>query len=504
MLLATIAGYWSIWWVFFQHEEWAAFGNLLSGISIPIFSPAVAHYVPFTVLFVQLYFKLFQLNYYGYAFASLMSHILIVFLVYKIAYKLLTKPRLALLTAGFFALNASSHQATSWLVADINTHMSTIFALLSMLAIIDWKKIWLSAVLLVVALLFKETPLALFIFLPFLVTKNRDRLKIFMTGVIYFLFRFSMLFFARSHIDDRLVTETQSLYEIIINLFTFPAKMFAESLLPIRLLLSLAKRFSFRASDFIVENITLQIIYWIVFIGFVGGSYLLIRKSREAKLKKAMIWGFGFFFINCLIYVLSPGRGGSIPVVDSRNLYFPLIGLSIYLIATLFIIFKNKAIWIILFLIGIHTIWLNKELTNLASIGQERKAILQQVKLENPKLPQRTVFYMESDKPFYGMADDQKIFPFQINLGYTLIVWYWPTEKFPRGFSDQTKFLYGLTEEGYKEEDGRGIGYFRDYKSLQKAVLKYNLPKESIIAYHYDSSTKRTINITKEIRVKFK
>lgn len=464
----------------------------------------MAHYVPFTVLFVQLYFKLFQLNPYGYAFVSLMSHILIVFLVYKIAYKLLTKPWLAFLVAGFFALNASSHQATSWLVADINTHMSTIFALLSILTAVNWKKIWLSTLLLIIALLFKETPIALFVLLPFLISKNWDRLKILISGGIYFLFRFSMLFFARSHIDDRLVTETQSIYEVVTNLFTFPAKMFAESFLPIRFLLSLAKHLSGSASDYFVENVSLQIIYWLIFIGFVGGSYYFVRRSHDFKLKKVLIFGFVFFFLNSLIYVMSPGRGGIIPVVDSRNLYFPLIGLAIYLVATLFIIFKNKAVWIILALIGIHVVWLNKELISLANIGRERKAILEQVKLENPKLSQRTVFYMESDKPFYGMADDQKIFPFQINLGYTLIVWYWPSERFPRGFGDQTKFLYGMTEEGYREDGGRGIGYFRDFKSLQEAVLKYNLPKESIIAYHYDSGTKQTINITKAIRNKLR
>ncbi len=504
MLLATIAGYWPIWWVFFQHEEWAAFGNFFSGISIPVFAPAVAHYVPFTVLFVKFYFKLFQLNSYAYALESLISHILIVSLVYRLSIKLSLKPLLALLIAGFFALNASSHQATSWLVADINTHMSTIFALLSILAIIDWKKIWLSALLLVVALLFKETPLALFVFLPFLALKNWDRAKIILTGLAYFAFRFSMLFFARSHIDDRLVTETQSIYEVVVNLFTFPAKMFAQSLFPIRLLLSFAKWLSGPLPDSVVENVVLQVIYWLIFIIFVGGSWFLIRKSKEFRLKKVAIFGFTLFFINSLIYVLSPGRGGSIPVVDSRNIYFPLIGFSIYLVSTLYILFKNKAIWIILALVSIHTIWLNKELISLANIGRERKAILEQVKLENPKLPQKVVFYMESDKPFYGMADDQKIFPFQINLGYTLIVWYWPTENFPREFGNQTKFLYGLTEEGYKEDGGRGFGYYRDFTSLQTAVSKYNLFKESIIAYHYDSGTKRTINITKEIRAKFK
>ena len=187
------------------------------------------------------------------------------------------------------------------------------------------------------------------------------------------------------------------------------------------------------AFDRFIEGTSLQIIYWIIFIVLVGGVYFLIRKIKDAESKKAIIFGLSFFFINSLIYILSPGRPGNIPDVDSRNLYFPLIGVSIFLISLFNLLFMRKIIKLILtvvFLTAIHVVWLHKELVNLSNVGQERRTILEQVKLENPKLPQKTVFYMESDKPFYGLADDEKIFPFQMNLGFILLVWYWPSNIF--------------------------------------------------------------------------
>lgn len=535
LLVLTFFVYLPIFRVFFQQDEWTTFGRFFAARgSDPVktiqvfFTPTVGHYVPLTQFFTYLYFQIFKINPSGYALESLGAHLLIVFLVYKLSSKIFSNRIDSILTAGFFALNASSHQATSWLVADINTHFSTIFALLSVISLLNWRKVWLSIVFLVTALLFKETPIGLFLILPLgvylfsrdsPVNKFRITVKMLSSGFLYFIFRVSMIFLQKTSVADKLVTRSQSIYEILVNLFTFPTKILAQLFMPTRLLLSLARSFvrilpqtltglqGTTAFDKFVEGTALQIIYWFIFIAMLVGVYILVNKIRDMESKKAIIFGLSFLFVNSLIYVLSPGRPGNIPDVDSRNLYFPLIGVSIFIISFIRLLFKRRTVTLVavsILLMSVHVIWLTKELNNLTKAGQEQKTILEQVKRENPVLSPKTIFYMESDKPFYGMADNQKIFPFQMNLGFVLIVWYWPTEKFPKSFGNQTKFLYGLTEEDYREDEGRGIGYFRDFQSLQTAVLKYNLPKESIIAYHYDSGTKRTINITKEIRAKFK
>lgn len=526
LLILTFFVYLPIFKIFFQQDEWTTFGRFFAASgSDPVkilqtfFAPTIGHYVPLTQLFTYVYFQIVKINPFGYALESIISHLFIVFLIYKLSTRFFSNKLYSLLIAGYFALNASSHQATSWLVADINTHFSTIFALLSMISMFNYQKIWLSTAFLIVALLFKETPIGLFLVLPLGIylfsndsqtKKFWDMTKILIGGFAYFLFRVFMVVFHSISSSDKIVTKSQSIYEILVNLFTFPTKILAQLIFPTRLLISLARSFAqilpqtltgvqgTTAFDKFVEGTALQIIYWFIFVSLLAGVYFLVNKIKDIESKKALIFGLSFLFINSLIYVLSPGRPGNIPDVDSRNLYFPLIGVSIFIISFLRLLFKQRTtvlLVVCVFLTTIHVIWLSSEFNTLTKVGQEQRAILEQVKRDNPKLPQKVIFYMESDTSFYGMADDQKIFPFQMNLGFVLTVWYWQTEKFPKEFGDQTKFLYGLTEEGYKEVGGRGFGYFRNLDSLQKAVIQYNLPKESIIGYHYDSSSKKTTKL---------
>jgi len=161
----------------------------------------------------------------------------------------------------------------------------------------------------------------------------------------------------------------------------------------------------------------------------------------------------------------------------------------------------GKKAYVILFIfIAINLFWLNKELFVLAKEGSERREILEQIKGDYPILPQKVVFYTESDKSYYGMAEEEKILPFQVNFGYNLLVWYSPTEYFPVEFMQRGDFIVGLTGQGYKEVVGRGFGYFRDFESLRKAVKENNLSPEFVIAYRYDSSQKLLTDISREIR----
>ena len=145
---------------------------------------------------------------------------------------------------------------------------------------------------------------------------------------------------------------------------------------------------------------------------------------------------------------------------------------------------------------------MEKELKILADSGNDRKAILYQIKHSYSTLPKKVVFYMNSDTSFYGLPESEKIFPFEVNLGYTLIVWYQSQEHFPPEFFDKTIFLDKLTDEGYKEIDGRGFGYFRNWDTLIRTTRDNQLEKDSIVAFEYNSRTKSVEDITSKIRAK--
>jgi hypothetical protein len=163
----------------------------------------------------------------------------------------------------------------------------------------------------------------------------------------------------------------------------------------------------------------------------------------------------------------------------------------------------SRIIFFVLPLILLQVVGLNKEILKISREGSVRKGILYQIKHDYPKLPDKVVFYTESDTSYYGMPESEKILPFEVNFGQTLLDWYVLDQKFGRVFFEN-KFLWDLTSQGYKEDGNQGFGYFRDLNFLLSAIEENELQKESIIAYRYDSVSKTLTNITDQVREKIK
>ena len=62
------------------------------------------------------------------------------------------------------------------------------------------------------------------------------------------------------------------------------------------------------------------------------------------------------------------------------------------------------------------------------------------------------------------------------------------------------KFLYALLSEDYKFCQGRGLGYYRKFDKLLKALKENNLSKENVVAFYYNSEEKSLTDITVKIR----
>jgi hypothetical protein len=253
--------------------------------------------------------------------------------------------------------------------------------------------------------------------------------------------------------------------------------------------------------DLFVEKYTLQIINFLIFGAVALVVFRLIRRNNE-RLGKVLLFAFSFIILNSFVYALSPGRSADIPLVDSRNLYFPLIGAALLLVLLLWRAAKEKSVQLMIFLLPflfLNAFQLNREIRSLVREGQVRKDILVSMKRKYPDLPNKVIFYTESDSSFYGLPFEEKILPFQSGLGQTLLVWYQQTERFPSEFF-QDRFLWEITEEGYREIEERGFGYFRDFEKLVKALKENNLSEEAIIAFRYNSEISKLDDITNEVR----
>lgn len=525
---------------FFQHDEWQNFASLyslnkndLGDIFLKSFSPYASHYTPFNKLVFNALFYLFGINYLGYAIVSILFHLIVVLLIFILIFYLTKKISIALISALFFGLNASSFQATAWIIANVNTHGSSIFGLLSLIFLLYFLKkdakqnilFLASTTLMIISLLFKEITIAFFVFLPLtllLYSKNlvKKRKIIYCSiilglGILYFAFR---LFMLTTSVPDSeyIVTKDQNLKEIVYNSVTFPAKIFAQSVIPTWQLLEVSRSVSSFLPDSIagqpgttefdqfVENKTLQIIDFLIFLSACITVLFVWKSHTSSSLKKIVLWSFIFTIVSSFIYVLSPGRSGSIPVIDSRNIYFPAIGASIFIATIIYIIAQKKlilAILIFITLIFLHMYWLNDQLKLRTNVGIVRKGILQQLKTEHPNLPEKVVFYISSDTAYYGMSE--KVPPFETGLGQALLVWYHSTERFPIYFF-KDEFLRSIIDQGYREVDGRGFGYFRDMNLLEGTVKQNNLLPESIISYNYFGDTNILQETTKQIREKLR
>jgi len=522
ILLITFLIYLPLTQAYFQLDELAVLGRTLSSQDSNLidilklsFRPTVAHFVPFHQFFVQVYIELFKMNYVYYALASIFGHLAVVVISFKLFAKLFKQKYLAVLATAIFAFSASGHQATSWPLSDISIHGAAIFGLLSLIAVLN-KNILRSLVFLLIALLFKEVVLGLFLLLPLAYfiyfPKEKNKVRIFtifvISGAVYVLSRLLMFFAPRGGVQEKLVTQDQSFAELISNLFTFPVKVVSQTLIPPRQLLFISRKlgrllpegisglYGTTQFDLFVEDNILLLLGLLIF-GLV--LWFTIRYRNN----KAVLFGFLFVVFNSFVYVLSPDRSGRIPVIDSRNLYFPIVGAAILFVALLYEFTKkniNKTLIIVFVFIVMNIFWLNREVSVVARAGIVRREILEQIKSDYPSLPQRIIFYTASDTSFYGLPEDEKILPFQTNFGSNLFVWYLPTETFSPKMLENGWFLYGVTDEGYKEFDSRGFGYFRDLENLKKAVEENKLPIESIIAYRYDSFAERLYDTTEEVR----
>lgn len=521
---------------FFQQDEWLSFGFRILLERVPfseilknIFTPSVGHYQPLTTLVLQTLFSLFHLNFPFYFLTSIFLHLLNIVLVFYLAKEVFKGNFNAYLTALLFGINASGVQATSWVLADVGVHFSTMTAVLSILFFFKFLKgskqkiFYLCIVFFLISLLFKEITIGLFAVFPLgiLIFKGNTEPErkrciqiLIVTGIIYCLFRLSMIFLPQAYSTDTLVVNSQSTNRLIYNFVSLPIKALAQTIVPQQILpeiskfigeylpISITGQKDTPSFDMFVFKKVTELVSGILFVFVAIILFLIFRYDLKGRLAKLAYFWLGFVFLNSFIYGLAPERSGIIILVDSRNLYFILIGSVILTIAAIEKFSKGNKIKmaaLLIPLLGLNIFYSNKILTATAKEGSSRKAILKTLKNSYPTLPRKVIFYTESDKSFYGLPESERILPFQSGFGQTLLIWYSGIENFPDEFY-KGKFLWAITDQGYIESQGRGFGYFRDFDQFAQSFQLNGLALESVIAFQFDSSDDSLKDISNEIR----
>jgi len=124
---------------------------------------------------------------------------------------------------------------------------------------------------------------------------------------------------------------------------------------------------------------------------------------------------------------------------------------------------------------------------------QEQKAILSEIKKAYPKIGRKNVFYVEP-----------LMYPtFYCGFGHIpMVIYAYEGQLNPAFFKED--FLWDIWGQGYREIEGNGFGYFRQYSKLIEAIREFHLSPDNVYAFRYDTQTKELKNITGEIKNRMK
>lgn len=407
------------------------------------------------------------------------------------------------------------------------------------------KFIYLSSLFLFLALFTKETAVFLFILLPFMALTEKRVFPLKFLGrvfvlciIVYAVFRFVIPNFFSSApavptntVDTgTIVSRDLSIHknlpgEILNRTLTFPLRMTGTLFLPRQTVFSIVSfitpivvplpdsqarlSFLYGAGNFVV--------IYLVALGILSFCIKLIsefiRKSSWED-ARALTTGLAIIILGSLplvAIIFSFPRWGYDFYFDSRFYYNPNVGAAIVFPFLLFGIagFISKSLRlrkVSLIVIIIFIIWLvNNMYVFSMGIKQftqnfqpDRREVVSQLKSYLPVLPQKAVFYIETD----GLSAYGPILPFQTSVLQAITVVYYDKNPLPDNFFEKPLFD-GKSEEYLYSED-RGFGYYTSKEELIKDLTAGRFEASDVYAFYYKSLEVKLIDRTSQVRQELK
>lgn len=507
--------------LFFRQDEWLGFGLMIGYGKEFIYSKNVAdlaHFVPITLSIDYILFKLTHLNSQIYNLVGLLFHLINSFLIYLITSKFTRSKFLSLVAAIVFITSSVASQLVLWTVISINT-LSLTFALLSfwlVLNVSDFKHkyliSYLIAIFVICSLLILEYSAGFIILIPATILIYRKKLGNENSKKILIVFAVAMVSFLALRLVLLLQASAGSVQSslsagMMYKVIEFPIRYLGQIVIP--------EHANLMISNFILGDPERSETFFFKIIAICAGLLSILFLGKLLSITKKLtserdnlIVLIVFILGSSLPFVIIPGQSSNFTIFPGRYLYFGLAGYAILLslVAKMLIKSKNMYLKIAVFSFILITCFYG-EYDNLRQIklfseeDQVRLNILNTIKSSYPKLPEKTIFFINSDSTAYGLPYEIKILPFQSGFGQTLLVWYWGDQYLPKEFY-RDRFLWDISSQGYKEIGSYGFGYFRDFEKVKKAVIDYNLPLDSVISFSWKKDGNLFLNTTSETKSK--
>jgi hypothetical protein len=525
--------------VFYQQDEWAGVGDVIAYGStrflgkFSILSIFAGSGRILGSIFNLIFYQYFTFQSWPFAVFSILVHAINTILLYYVSLKISKNTILSWLAAIIFVCFYGPVQAITWFAANTTTLPSATFVLASILLLLTFletnnkKYLIFSEISAITAYLFKESGVIIFVILPALyVTLSSKKIsfievvKKFWPLGVYLLF--CLVVVLRNYLNipantAAFVANTPYMKEkFLFNVLLYPVISVSQIFIPDIYLYKFATFFQSAMYPFINgnlmassvrDNMTADVVsmYFSLIVIVVSVAMAFAVKKVGKVIRYALI----FIGLSFLPYIILR-RGGS--YLDSRYFYLGSAGGALLLSALLIGIadmFKKytrfyRYVLIIMgialcFYLFINIRLIRRSVAQLASVSSERIQLLKQFTHLYPTLPNKPIVYISGDSNGYYGLTNVKI-PLEQGPGYTLMVWYFPMGGVPREFF-QNDFLWGIRDQGYREVNGKGFGYFWDKNDLLN-LFKQNpkLSENQIVAFYYKSNDRLLLDITPEIR----
>ncbi len=528
IIVIALLIFWDLPKTFYQQDEWQAIGhNLVQGINNIIFYTTPEQLLlgggrPLSRALNLILLNYFKFEIFPIAAFAVAIHIINSALVFLLAKKLFNKTWISFTASLFFMVSSVSSQAVTWAAA-VGGLPATTFLILSVIFFIEFLKsekrnvLYASYFLGLISLLFKESALFLFILFPLTYFTFKEKIKIkeaisvhlplLFYGILIGIFRYLGLFFRSDNAVGFVNAGESPIKSAIVHVILYPLTSIFQIFVPPTDLYNLTPQiikiqYKFLidspARDLVAQSIAADMVSVIGAFLILGLTLLLIYRLKDRTTKKGIIFCLAFFFLSFLPYMVVHRESS---YLSSRYFYVGavtasiLFGFVVYYLSNLNKFVKILIIPLVIVFLYHHASIIRTEINYQEKIGLERIKVLNGIKEIYPNPDNNSIFYVISDKNYYGNITN----PFQNGLGYVLQVWYFDTGKIPKAFLEEN-YLWDLGAEGYKSKGALGFGYYQDIDKMIDEINIKKLEPEMVHGFFIDSNNQAVIDITKETR----
>lgn len=519
LLAIILYTYWGLWDTFFQQDEWASMGlafsgGLFAGIKDVAFVELAAGKMRAAGTLLNTIFHLyFPFNILLFSVFALAIHWVNSILVYHFAFQVTKRPFIAFVSALYFSVAAISSGAVTWISAYTTALVNATFVLISLICYMKFlhtsrvRYRTASFIAATIAFLFKESSIFVFILLPFLSvlfgTKRTSLKKIVIDHaplLIYLgfiiLVRTVSLLGPEGRQGVFVTQQPNVLARLATHALFYPVLSFSQLYIPQEIMAKVTGKIA--VSD------TIAVVTSMIFI-----TYALLFAYKHIAFRTTVFFCLLYSFLSFLPFIVLDRPLSS--YLESRYYYLGIIGAAILLGTlldywnALFVKtrFRSVALVSICILSSVvlykNSTYVRREIRRQIITANDRKLFLSGIKEIYSALPDNPIFYITGDSPgFYGIGDLSV--PFQQGMGYTMMVWYFDTGKIPAELLSDM-YLWNINEQGYRQIQGKGFGYFYQIGKLQQAFREDpTLAQEQVIGFSYKAGAKELIDITQDVR----